>query len=416
MSDASRHYGVLGRTLGHSYTPAIYRALAGLDYRRFEREPGELEAFVRAGAWEGFNVTIPYKRTIMGYLDEVSPIAARLGNVNTVTRAADGRLIGDNTDYFGFKTLVESLGLDLAGKKAVVFGGSGGAGTTALAVLYDLGVSPVSIGRSGQDTYDELSRHADAALAVNCTPVGMFPHCPAAPCALDALPVLEGLVDIVYNPARTALMIEAEARGIPHVGGLLMLVAQAARAIERYLGAPVDMQRVREVTRRLAAREENIALIGMPGCGKTRVGEQLAARLGRRHVDIDREIERRIGCTCAECIEREGEAAFRKHETMVLGEVASRSELVISCGGGIVMREENRPLLHQNSHIVMLNRPLGDLAHKGRPITARDGIATLAETRMPRYRAWADTIVDSRDTAAHTAQAIIDLLPPQLEW
>lgn len=407
MSNASRHYGVLGRTLRHSYTPAIYRALADLDYRRFEREPGELEAFVRAGAWEGFNVTIPYKRSIMTYLDELSPIAQRLGNVNTVTRSTDGRLVGDNTDYFGFKVLVESLGVDLAGKKAVVFGGSGGAGSTAMAVLADAGAHPVAIGRTGQDTYADLARHADAALAVNCTPVGMFPHCPEAPCTLDALPNLMGVVDIVYNPARTGLVLEAEARGIAHVGGLLMLVAQAAQAVECYLGTSVDMARVKQVTAQLAAGEENIALIGMPGCGKTRVGEQLAARLGRTRVDIDQEIERRLGCSCAAYIEREGEDAFRAHETAVLRDVACGSGLVISCGGGVVTREENYRLLHQNSRIVMLDRPLDELAHKGRPITARDGVQALAEARMPRYRAWADAIIVSRDTAAHTAQAIL---------
>ena len=309
MEQVPRPYGVLGRVLGHSYTPTIYRELAGLDYRKFERDPEDLEAFVRSDEWEGFNVTIPYKRDLVPYMDELSEVARRMGNINTVTRLADGRLRGDNTDYYGCKVLVESLGIDLAGKKAVVFGGSGGAGSTAMMVLADLGMRPVSIDRSGENTYENLKRHADAALALNCTPVGMFPACPAAPCSLESLPALEGLIDIVYNPARTALMMEAERREVPNAGGLLMLVAQAAQAVERYTGERIDMARIMDVTARLSASEQNVALIGMPGCGKTRVGEQLAKLLDRTHVDIDRAFGEEAGMSCAEFIETQGEDA-----------------------------------------------------------------------------------------------------------
>ena len=415
MADSAvRPYGVLGRVLGHSYTPTIYRELAGLEYVRFEREPEQLESFIRGDEWQGVNVTIPYKKDVAALVDELSPIAQRLGNVNTVTRLADGRLRGDNTDYYGFKALVESLGLELSGAKALVFGGHGGAGSTAMAVLADLGAEPVSVGRSGADTYSDLARHEDAVLAVNCTPVGMYPKCPAAPCSLSALPALKGLVDIVYNPARTALMMETEQRGIAVAGGLLMLVAQAAQAVGRYTGDLPDMARILDVTERLSATEQNIALIGMPGSGKTRVGEHLAKLLGREHIDIDRALEEKLDCSCASFIESRGEAAFREQETAVLGEIAARSGLVISCGGGVVTRPENYQLLHQNSRIVMLNRPLGELSKKGRPITARDGIDTLAEQRMPLYRKWADLIIDSREAAPLTAQAVADALPPML--
>lgn len=413
-SNAIRPYGVLGRVLGHSYTPVIYRELADLAYVRFEREPDELEAFIRGDEWEGVNVTIPYKKDVAALVDELSPIAQRLGNVNTVTRMPDGRLRGDNTDYFGFKVLVESLGLDLSGAKALVFGGNGGAGSTAMTVLADLGAQPISISRSGSNAYNDLARHEDAILAVNCTPVGMFPKCPAAPCSLDALPVLKGLIDIVYNPARTALMMEAETRGIAVAGGLLMLVAQAAQAVERYTGNIPDMARILDVTERLSATEQNVALIGMPGSGKTRVGENLAKLLERKHIDIDHALEEKLGCSCASFIENNGESAFREQETTVLGEVGARSGLVISCGGGVVTRPENYQLLHQNSRIVMLNRPLDQLSKKGRPITARDGIDALAERRMPLYHAWADLVIDSRDAAPLTAQAVADALPPML--
>ena len=412
--NSPRPYGVLGRVLGHSYTPVIYRELAGLDYRKFEREPDELEAFIRSDEWEGVNVTIPYKRDLVPYMDELSDVAQRMGNINTITRLPDGRLRGDNTDYYGFKVLVESLELELAGKKAVVFGGAGGAGSTAMMVLADLGMEAVSIDRAGENTYENLGRHADAALAVNCTPVGMFPKCPAAPCSLDVFPQLEGLVDIVYNPARTALMMQAEARGIPYAGGLLMLVAQAAQAVERYTGEVIGMDRILDVTARLSSTEQNIVLIGMPGCGKTRVGERLAALLGREHIDIDHVLEDELQTTCAEYIRQHGEAAFRERETEVLRRMASRSGLVISCGGGVVTRAENHPLIHQNGNIVMLDRPVNELSKKNRPITVRDGINALAQQRMPIYREWADLIVASCDCAENTAKAVRDALPPML--
>lgn len=414
MGNATRPYGVLGRTLGHSYTPVIYRELAGIDYVRFEREPEQVEAFLHGDEWEGVNVTIPYKKTVVPYLDELSDVARRMGNVNTITRLADGRLRGDNTDYFGFKFLVESTDVDLEGACVLVLGGDGGAGTTALRVLTDMGASPVSVNRTGAVTYEDLDRYAHADMIVNCTPVGMYPSCPESPCTLEGFDRLKAVVDIVYNPARTGLMMEAERLGIPAVGGLLMLVAQAAQATERYTGATVDAARIHEVCDTLSTTEQNIVLIGMPGSGKTRVGQQLADMLDREHIDIDHELERRLGRTCAEYIESEGEQAFREQETACTNDIAQRSRLVISCGGGVVTREENYPLLHQNSRIVMLNRPLDQLSKKGRPITARDGIERLAEQRMDLYRSWADTIVDSRESAQATARVILECLPPML--
>ena len=418
VAAGGRPYGVMGRVLGHSYTPAIYRDLAGLDYRRFEVEPEDVEAFIHGDAWEGVNVTIPYKKVVAELMDELTPVAARLGNVNTVTRAADGHLVGDNTDYYGFKLLVESLGIPLAGKRALVFGGHGGAGTTCMVVLADLGMEPVAVSRSAAaaaegpassfpvTTYRRLNAYADAALIVNATPVGMFPACPATPHALDGFPALEAVVDIVYNPARTGIMMEAERRGIPAVGGLLMLVGQAAAAVTRYTGADVSLERIQEVTTSLSGHVQNIALIGMPGAGKTRVGIALAEQLGRTHIDLDWALEERLGTSCEAFILEHGEAAFRAEETALLHEVAAKSKLVISCGGGIVTQDENYPLLHQNSRIVMLDRPLEELACTGRPITARDGIAVLAEQRMPRYHGWADLVVHSRESATATAEVV----------
>lgn len=405
-----RPYGVLGRLLGHSYTPVIYRELAGLDYRTFEREPEEVASFLAGDSWEGINVTIPYKRDVMPYLDDVSPIARRLGNVNTITRLPDGRLRGDNTDYYGFRVLIQSMEIDLAGKTALVFGGDGGAGSTCCTVLSDLGMEVHPVARAGAVTYDDLGRWGHAAVAVNCTPVGMYPACPASVCSLDALSGLEGLIDIVYNPARTDLMMQAERRGIPCAGGLLMLVAQAARAVELYTGEVISHERMLEVTRHLASAEENIVLIGMPGSGKTQVARSISELTGRPHIDTDHVIAERHAMTCEDFINKHGEAAFREEETRVLQETASKSGTVISCGGGVVERTANYELLHQNSRIVMLDRPLAELSVDGRPLSKREGVEQLAARRMHAYRTWADIVVDVQGTAADTARDVLSKL------
>lgn len=405
-----RPYGVLGRSLGHSYTPVIYRELAGLDYRTFEREPEEVASFLAGDSWEGINVTIPYKRDVMPYLDDVSPIARRLGNVNTITRLPDGRLRGDNTDYCGFRVLIQSMEIDLAGKTALVFGGDGGAGSTCCTVLSDLGMEVHPVARAGAVTYDDLGRWGHAAVAVNCTPVGMYPACPASVCSLDALSGLEGLIDIVYNPARTDLMMQAERRGIPCAGGLLMLVAQAARAVELYTGEVISHERMLEVTRHLASAEENIVLIGMPGSGKTQVARSISELTGRPHIDTDHVIAERHAMTCEDFINKHGEAAFREEETRVLQETASKSGTVISCGGGVVERTANYELLHQNSRIVMLDRPLAELSVDGRPLSKREGVEQLAARRMHAYRTWADIVVDVQGTAADTARDVLSKL------
>lgn len=410
MATPARPYGVLGRSLAHSYTPAIYRMLADMEYVRFEREPDEVERFIHSDEWEGVNVTIPYKRTVVPFMDELSDTARRLGNVNTIVRLPDGRLHGDNTDYYGFKFLLDALECPVAGAQVLVFGGMGGAGSTCMTVLRDMGAQPVAISRQGAVTYEDLHRYADARLIVNATPVGMYPACPASVYSLDRFPSLTALVDIVYNPARTGLIIQAEERGIPHIGGLMMLVAQAAAAVRAYTGEEISRTRIQEVTQTLEAQTLNIALIGMPGAGKTKVGRALAALLHRTHVDLDDAFEAHVGMACNPYIRTRGEEAFRAAETEVLADVAKQSGLVISCGGGIVTRDENYPLLHQNSRIVMLDRPLDELSSTGRPISQRDGIEALARTRLPRYRVWADLVITSRESADATAHALLDLL------
>lgn len=407
---ADAPFGLLGRKLGHSYSPAIHGELAGIPYRLIELEPHELGSFLQQTGWQGLNVTVPYKHAVVPFLDELTPTAQRLGNVNTIVRRADGTLLGDNTDFAGFHALVAALGVDVAGKRALVLGGSGGAGTTCRAVLCDLGADVVSVGRSGPVTYDDLPHYSNAALLVNATPLGMYPNCPEAPCTLDALPDLEGVIDLIYNPARTALIIEAEQRGMPAVNGMLMLVAQAAEADRLFTGESISKDRIQATTEALSRLEQNVALIGMPGAGKTRVGRELARLTGRQHVDIDVELERQLGTTCSDFIIEQGEEAFRVQETHALADIAKASRLVISCGGGVVTRPENYALLHQNSRIVMLDRPLEELSSRGRPLSAQNGVQALAEQRMPLYRSWADRIITSRASASLTAQAVLQEL------
>ena len=404
---SNRPYGVLGKTLQHSYTPEIYKQLANIDYRKFEKEESELEAFLLSEEWEGINVTIPYKKTVMPYLDSYGDEVEKLGNVNTIIRDNHSQLVGHNTDYFGFKTLVESLGISLQGKKALVFGGNGGAGSTCICVLQDLSMEVYSVNLTGEITYENmLDLHADAQLIVNATPVGMYPNCPTAITSLKPFKQLEGLVDIVYNPARTALMMEAEQLGIKYAGGLLMLVAQAAKAVEYYKGFMPSMDEILKITQTLSNQVQNIALIGMPGSGKSTIGKELARITGREFIDLDCCIEQNIGQSCSSYLSQHGEEAFRTIETSVLKEVSSRSELVIACGGGIVTQPENYEYLHQNSRIVYVKRPLDKLATNGRPMSQICGVETLYAQRKDLYESWADITLPVSNYSTNTALSI----------
>ncbi|MBY4798082.1 hypothetical protein K6V98_06960 [Collinsella sp. AGMB00827] len=419
MSIKARPYGVLGRKLSHSYTPVIYRELAGLDYRRFEVEPEDLEAFLLSDTWEGINVTIPYKRSVLPYLSELSLAAQRLGNVNTITRLADGRLKGDNTDYAGFKMLACEFDLSYSGARCLIFG-QGGAGQTVAAVLADLGAEVHICSRHASSsansiTYEDLSQVGSSFdVAVNCTPVGMYPDCPNAPCSLDFLPHLSGLIDIVYNPARTGLMLQAEQRGIPCIGGLLMLVAQAAEATKIYTGTSIAPAAIRSLTDRLSNTEQNLVLIGMPGAGKTTLGTLLAKRLGRPFFDSDLVLEQQLDQPIPEVIRTHGVAAFRQLEHDVLAELGKKSGAVIATGGGVVERAENYEVLHQNGTLIMIDRALDELSDEGRPLSASQGIHTLGEHRLPTLTAWADMIIPAAPTPEATLDAIVEQLSPML--
>ena len=397
--------GLLGRKLGHSYSPAIHALLADYEYKLYEKEPEELEGFLRDSEFQGLNVTIPYKKDVVQYCAALSPLAAELGSVNTLVRRADGSLYGDNTDAWGFEAMAKRLGVDYRGKKALVLG-SGGASVTVQAVLKRLGCTVMVISRSGPDNYDNLDRHADAAVLVNTTPVGMYPNVGVSPVDLDVLPNLQAVLDVVYNPARTQLILDAEARGIPCESGLYMLVGQAARASELWTNRTISTETLERVWKTVGGSMENLVLIGMPGSGKSTVGQRLAETLGRTLVDADAEIVKRVGDIPA-YFQSHGEAAFRRVEAEVLAELGKQSGLVIATGGGCVTREENYNSLHQNGTIVWLKRDLDKLPVSGRPVSQRDGVQAIYEKRSPLYQRFADIVVDNNGEIGETVGQIL---------
>ena len=401
--------GLLGRKLGHSYSPQIHACLGDYSYTLFEKEPEEVADFLKNGGFTGLNVTIPYKKTVIPYLDELSPAAKKLGAVNTVVRREDGTLFGHNTDYFGFASLLKRSGLNVAGKKVLVLG-SGGASVTVKAALEQLGADVTVISRSGPDDYDHLDRHADAQIIANTTPVGMYPHNGAAAVDLRLFPQCEGVLDIVYNPARTALLLQAEELGIPHAGGLSMLVAQAKRSSEQFTGTVIGDEALGRVERTVNHRLRNIILIGMPGSGKSAVAAALGKALDREVVEADELIAQRAGMSIPEIFARSGEETFRKLEIEILAEQGKRSGIILSTGGGCVTRPENYPLLHQNGTIFRLTRDLAKLPTEGRPISQTTDLAQLCARREPLYRRFADVTVSNDGALEVTVQTIKEAL------
>lgn len=401
--------GLLGRKLGHSYSPQIHRELSCYEYKLYEKEPEELEAFLKSGTFDGLNVTIPYKKTVMAYLDEISPEAAAIGSVNTIVNRG-GKLTGYNTDAFGFSWLLQKSGVEAADKKALVFG-SGGASVTVCHVLKSLGADPVVvISRTGENNYENLDRHLDAKLLINATPLGMYPNNGESPVDLTRFSALDGVLDVVYNPARTALMLQAEQLGIPHASGLSMLVAQAKKACEYFTGNPVPDAEIDRIERLLSRQMENIILIGMPGCGKSSVGKALAAALNRTFLDADEEIVRRAGCSIPEIFAAQGEAGFRRAESAVLDDLGKQSGIVLATGGGCVTRPENYPALHQNGCIVWLTRDLSLLPTDGRPMSQANSPESLWERRKALYEQFSDIKAANDGTISECVNAIEEAL------
>lgn len=398
--------GLLGEKLGHSYSPQIHSHLGSYSYELFEKKPEELAEFLKNGDFSGLNVTIPYKKAVIEYCDELSPRAKSLGAVNTIVRRTDGSLIGHNTDFFGFDLMVSSSGLDVKGKKALVLG-SGGASNTAAALLEEKGANVVIISRKGQNNYQNLDLHADASLIVNATPVGMYPNVGVSPLNLDLFPKLEGVLDLLFNPSRSKLLLDAEKRGIVAVNGLLMLVAQAKESAEWFTGCAIPDETIPSIHKALKNQMENIVLIGMPGCGKSTIGQALAARLNRKFLDADLEIACAAGMDIPKIFAEKGENGFRELETKVLSDLGKRSGLVIATGGGCITREANYPLLHQNSKIFWIQRDINCLPTDGRPLSRAGKLHEMYQIRKPMYEKFADAIVQNDSTIDTVLNAIL---------
>lgn len=402
--------GLLGGKLGHSYSPQIHSMLADYEYKLFEKSPEELEDFLKSGEFDGLNVTIPYKKSVMPYCAELSPTAAQIGSVNTIVRRSDGSLYGDNTDAFGFENLIVHNGIEVKGKKALVLG-TGGASVTAQAVLKNLGASEVVvISRKGEDNYENIAKHADAEIIANTTPVGMYPNNGKAAVDLAQFPKLSGVLDVVYNPARTALLLQAEKLCIPCAGGLYMLVSQAKRSCELFTGKSIPDSEIDRIERVLSHQMQNIVIIGMPGSGKTAVSAMLAERLGRKIFDTDTIVSEKAGMTIPEIFAAQGEAGFRKLETEATAEVGKLSGNIISTGGGVVTVADNYELLHQNGVIVWIERDTNKLARDGRPISLSSDLNKLYAARLPLYERFADIKADNNGDINDTVNAIMEMI------
>ena len=405
-----KKYGCIGKKLTHSFSKEIHAKLADYAYDLIELAEEEIAPFFEKKDFAAINVTIPYKQTVIPYLDSISEVAERIGAVNTIVNK-DGKLCGYNTDYYGMKALIERIGIDLTGKKVLVLG-TGGTSKTARVVAVDMGAAEIlTVSRRKTDhyiTYEEaVQKHADANVIINTTPSGMYPDCESRPIDITEFMQLIGVVDVVYNPLCTNLVLDAKQRGIKAEGGLYMLVMQAVVAVERFLDTTIAKEVADQVFASIYASKENVVLAGMPGSGKSTVGKLLNIE-GFEFVDTDEEIEKRCGCSIKELIQEKGEAHFRALETEVIREVSSMNCRIISTGGGAVLKEENVRALKRNGKLYFLNADLSRLqATDSRPLSdTQKKLARLYTERMSLYTGTADVVVPDLRTPQDEADYI----------
>ena len=407
-------YGLIGGKLGHSYSKIIHEQIADYTYELMPLPTeAEARAFMEKRTFAAINVTIPYKQLVIPYCDVVDPKAQAIGAVNTIVNR-DGKLYGYNTDYAGFAYLAKAHGVDFAGKTVLILG-TGGTHSTVMAVCRDGGAKEIlTASRTGKDgalLYSEAMHRRDVQIVVNTTPCGMYPN--VGQCLIDpkAFPRLEAVLDVIYNPFRTELLLRAEDCGVTEAGGFEMLVAQAVFAAEHFTGKTLDSAAIiPDVSRRLRHELANVSIIGMPGCGKSTVGAALAKRLGKKFVDLDAEIERRTGYTIPDIFAQEGEAAFRRYEADVLADIAKGNSQVIACGGGVIKNPANSRALRQNGPVLWVRRPLERLATGGRPLS-KGGAALkqLEAERTPLYSAASTAVLENNGTLAEAVERAVEL-------
>lgn len=420
-------YGLLGRTLGHSWSVPIHAACGCEGYRLIELEPEELEGFLRREEIGGLNVTIPYKREVMKFCDEIDRLAESIGSVNTLVRR-EGKLVGYNTDIDGFLYMLRRAEISLQGKKVVILG-SGGASLTAQAAARQEGAREIAVvSRTGEDNYETLpKRHGDAEVLVNTTPVGMWPNMDGSPADLRWLPKVTAVADVIYNPGRTNLLLQAEElnrgpayqgallslgvepepiRHARYTGGLPMLVHQAKRAEELFFDKRIPDEETEKIIAQLWREQTNLVLVGMPGSGKTTVGLCLARLSGKPFVDLDEEIVRKAGKPIPEIFASEGEGAFRRLEHEVLTEYCAKSGQIIATGGGAVLWSENRSAMRRTGRVYRLRRRVEDLPTQGRPLSQGAKLEEMERVRDPLYTAAADAEIQNDIGPEETAGRI----------
>ena len=395
-------YGLIGEKLTHSYSPQIHRALGDYDYQLLEIKPDQLATFFETTPFEGINVTIPYKQAALKYCDELSDSARTIGSVNTIKRLKDGRLYGDNTDVSGFLYLLKMGNIQVKNKKVLVLGNGGSRLTVVYALEKEQAAEVITVSRRGEVNYDNVYQHLDAQVIINTTPVGMYPNNGESPISLQSFKGLEGVVDLIYNPEQTALLMAAQQLGIPNIGGLPMLVAQAASASELFTGDRVAKTYIATLVKDIRDKHLNIVLVGMPGSGKTTIGTSLAQLTGRKLVDTDAEIVKKVGKSIPEIFETVGEVAFRTYETDVIKKVGASSGLVISTGGGAILNPENHAHLRQNAIVIFLERHLDQLDRSLRPLSG-GSLKKMYDERLPIYKKIADvTVINNQSPPAVT--------------
>ena len=402
-------FGLLGRTLSHSFSPRIHSALGNTNYELFEREPSQLQEFFADPELQGINITIPYKVNALEACDVVDPRAERIGCVNTMVRK-DGKWHGYNTDYDGFVFTLQHAGIDVSGKECIILG-DGASSATVHVALEDLGAKNiVHLSRKTAPFYGDAPNYYETAqIIINCTPIGMYPHNPANLIDITQFSKLEGVVDLIYNPRRTILLLQAEMMEIPHCDGLPFLVAQGVEAANHFQGESFGTKEIEQILRDMRREKENIILIGMPGVGKTTVGKALGEEMGRTCVDVDHELEKEIG-NISTYITEQGEPAFREKEAEMIAKFGTQTGLIISTGGGCVTVPKNFAHLRQNGRIYQLTQPIENLSTSGRVLSS-GGIERLREleaTRTPMYESFAQCIVKHNRNAPETVATILE--------
>ena len=402
-------FGLLGRTLGHSFSPRIHSALGNTNYELFEREPSQLQEFFADPELQGINITIPYKVNALEACDVVDPRAERIGCVNTMVRK-DGKWHGYNTDYDGFVFTLQHAGIDVAGKECIILG-DGASSATVHVALEDLGAKNiVHLSRKTAPFYGDAPNYYETAqIIINCTPIGMYPHNPANLIDITQFSKLEGVVDLIYNPRRTILLLQAEMMEIPHCDGLPFLVAQGVEAANHFQGESFGTKEIEQILRDMRREKENIILIGMPGVGKTTVGKALGEEMGRTCVDVDHELEKEIGAIST-YITEQGEPAFREKEAEMIAKFGTQTGLIISTGGGCVTVPKNFAHLRQNGRIYQLTQPIENLSTTGRVLSSGgiERLRELEEIRTPMYESFAQCIIEHNRNAPETVAAILE--------